>query len=283
MVAPLKQKAKLISDELQMCDGSRWHQGKLWFSDMPRGRVMCYDPKRRVLEAALQLDHSSGLGWDSKGRMYIAGGGHILRWDGPGKKPETLVDVRAATGGGANDLVTLPDGRCYAGGGRPGFVADPGREENPSGYVVTVDPDAKCRIAADVFRLANGLGIAPDGRLIVGETYGKRLSSFTIQPDGSLKTRKLWAELGEAMPDGFCFDSEGCIWVSSISTMEFIRVAEGGQVKDRVPTPDGWRGLSCVLGGADRRTLFMLTNTTDRTKAALWMTHVDVPGGPGFP
>jgi sugar lactone lactonase YvrE len=53
-------------------------------------------------------------------------------------------------------------------------------------------------------------------------------------------------------------DAEGCVWASSGNmTNDCARIREGGQVLERIEL-----GRSCfaaMLGGPDRRTLFMLT------------------------
>jgi sugar lactone lactonase YvrE len=73
-----------------------------------------------------------------------------------------------------------------------------------------------------------------------------------------LSNRRIWAQLaGGAVPDGICLDAEGAIWVASPSTDEALRVREGGEVTGRVKADRGV--YACMLGGADRRTLYLLT------------------------
>ena len=98
--------------------------------------------------------------------------------------------------------------------------------------------------------------ITPDGRtLIVAETFGYRLTAFDITYDGSLTSRRVWASLPEVASDGICLDAEGAIWVATCSN-EVIRVREGGQIVDRVGVSA--RAFACMLGGAERRTLFIM-------------------------
>jgi sugar lactone lactonase YvrE len=92
----------------------------------------------------------------------------------------------------------------------------------------------------------------------VGESFSRRLTAFDIQPGGSLTNRRVFAETGDAVPDGICLDAEGAIWIASPSTQEAVRIREGGEVTDRVSTAsDGC--FACMLGGDDGRTLFLLT------------------------
>jgi sugar lactone lactonase YvrE len=157
--------------------------------------------------------------------------------------------------------------------------------------VLAVDVESGAhRVAADDMRFPNGMVITPDGStLIVGETFASCLTAFTIEPDGSLSGRREWAALdGGAMADGICLDAEGCVWVSSPVTREFLRVREGGEVTDRIPSGDVM-AIACMLGDDDRRTLYMLTSKgLDPEKAAELRTgrigrvRVDVAGA-GLP
>ena len=68
-------------------------------------------------------------------------------------------------------------------------------------------------------------------------------------------------------------------------TGEFLRVKEGGEISDRIPL-DGRIALACVLGGPDRRTLFMMTAAphdlgvlkVKKTDGAILKSQVSVPG-----
>jgi sugar lactone lactonase YvrE len=122
-----------------------------------------------------------------------------------------------------------------------------------------VDPDGQVSVAADELVFPNGAMITPDGRtLIVGETFAGRMTAFDIAPGGALSNRRVWAQLPErAVPDGACLDAEGAVWVASPTTNDVIRLAEGGVVLERIAADQGC--FACMLGGADRRTLYVLT------------------------
>jgi sugar lactone lactonase YvrE len=110
--------------------------------------------------------------------------------------------------------------------------------------------------------------ITPDDRtLIVAESFAARLSAFDIQPDGGLKARRAWASVDGMAPDGICLDAEGAIWVASPLSGEVLRVHEGGDVSERFrPTQAPY---ACMLGGPDRRTLFVLTAPTHIREEAI--------------
>jgi sugar lactone lactonase YvrE len=154
--------------------------------------------------------------------------------------------------------------------------------------MIRVDPDGTATEAAADLSFPNGTVITPDGRtLVVAESMGSRLTAFDVAPDGSLSGRREWAALAGIAPDGICLDAEGCIWVANAFGAECVRVAEGGEIVDRVATSQN--AYACMLGGADRTTLYCVTAPTSdaderRAEAAgkIEQVRVDVPGA-GLP
>jgi sugar lactone lactonase YvrE len=118
----------------------------------------------------------------------------------------------------------------------------------------------------------------------VAESYAARLTGFTIAADGSLSERRVWAQLQGAAPDGICLDAQGAVWVASPISREVLRVREGGEVTHRIPTQG--QAVACMLGGPQRKTLFVLTGkvvaTPEQSRAAksglIFTMPVDVPG-----
>jgi sugar lactone lactonase YvrE len=151
--------------------------------------------------------------------------------------------------------------------------------------LMLVTPDGSVSAVADELMFPNGMVITPDGRtLVVGETYAARMTAFDIAPDGSLSNRRVFAALPSgAVPDGCCLDAEGALWVASPISNDVIRIREGGEVTDRISTDDR-NAIACMLGGADRRTLYICASLLSRDpgKGAILTTRVDVPGA-GLP
>src|SRR5262249_56679214 len=85
---------------------------------------------------------------------------------------------------------------------------------------------------------------------------GKKLTAVTIGAGGSLSNRRVWAELGDGVPDGICIDAEGAVWYADVPNRRCVRVREGGEVLQSVHCDRGC--FACMLGGADGRTLFIV-------------------------
>jgi sugar lactone lactonase YvrE len=112
---------------------------------------------------------------------------------------------------------------------------------------------------ADDIAFPNGMVITPDNRaLIVADSYAKRLTAFDIADDGGLSNRRVWADLGDGVPDGISLDAEGAVWYGDVPNERCVRVREGGEVLQTIQLDRGC--FACALGGAERRTLFMMAN-----------------------
>ncbi len=118
-----------------------------------------------------------------------------------------------------------------------------------TGAVIVVEeghPDGRLEVADSTMRYPNGVVITPGGgTLIVAESHGQCLTAFTIAGDGALGDKRLWAAVPGTAPDGICLDQEGCVWFADAGGNACVRVAEGGEVRDRVETDQG--AFACTL------------------------------------
>jgi sugar lactone lactonase YvrE len=276
---------KVLLDGLMFTEGPRWHDGKLFFSDMQAHKVMSVDLEGKAQTIVEVPTWPSGLGWLPDGRMLIVSmtDRKLLRLDPDGLKTHADLDTLASFY--CNDMVVDGKGRAYV--GNFGYDLLSGEPQKPA-ELILVNPDGSARVAADGFDFPNGTVISPDGKtLVVGESMGHRLTAFNIQSDGSLTNRRPFADLGEAVPDGIALDAEGAIWVASPMSKELLRVRDGGAVAERLKFDT--MPIACALGGPDRRTLFMLTSDSInpdecRAKKAskIWIKEVAVAGA-GWP
>jgi sugar lactone lactonase YvrE len=270
-------------------EGPRWHDGRLWFSDMHARRVYAASEDGALEAIARVPECPSGLGWLPDGRLLVVSmeDRKLLRRE-PDGALATHADLSAIATHHCNDMVVDPRGRAYVGN----FGYDLHTQQKPrTAKLALVQPDGAVSVAASGLEFPNGAVITPDGRtLIVGESFGRRLTAFDIEPaTGALSRRRVWAQLaGGALPDGICLDAEGAIWAASPMTREVLRVHEGGRVSQRVACGERL-AIACMLGGADRRTLFVLTSTAiepdacRRSRGArVERVRVDVPGA-GLP
>ncbi len=275
-----------LLDGLRFGEGPRWHDGKLYFSDMHANHVMTVDLEGRSSIVCEVPNNPSGLGWLPDGTMLVVSmiDRKLLRMERGGAL-KVHADLSKLAPFHCNDMVVDSKGRAYVGN----FGYDLHKGEKARGTVlIMVTLEGKARVVAEDLMFPNGTVITPDGKtLIVGESFGRRLTAFDIAADGSLANRRVWADLGNNVPDGIALDAEGAIWVASPMSSEVIRVREGGEVTERIKVATD--AFACMLGGADRKTLFVLTSASSDPGACranatgkIEITKVEVPGA-GLP
>jgi sugar lactone lactonase YvrE len=249
---------EILVEGLVFPECPRWHDGKLWFSDMSANRVMTVDLEGNTEVIVEVPGGPGGLGWLPDGRLLVVSrtDKKLLRFDATGLTE--VADLTALAGGDLNDMVVDALGRAYIGNKGLGTI-DPFFIRPAE--IIMVTPEGDMSIVATDMIYPNGSVITPDGRtLIVAETFGSCLTAFDIEPDGSLTGRRVWASLGGSrLPDGMCLDAQGAIWFANPASKEVVRVGEGSQVTDRiVPSTAAY---ACALGGPDGRTLFICTKS----------------------
>jgi sugar lactone lactonase YvrE len=232
-------------------ESPRWHEERLWFSHWGTGEVVAVDPHgNSEVVAHVPAVIPFSIDWLPDGRMLITSGRELLRMELDGSLA-THVDLGGISKHKWNEIVVGGRGNTYVNNICFDFMA--GQEPVP-GIIALVTPDRSVRQVADELAFPNGMVVTPDNStLIVAESFAGRLTAFDIGADGSLSNRRVWAELGEG-GDGICIDAEGAVWSPAMKAC--VRVREGGEVMERIELDRFC--FACMLGGADRRTLFML-------------------------
>jgi sugar lactone lactonase YvrE len=276
----------VIVDGLTFPEAPRWHDGRLWFSDFYSHRVLAVDLSGYVDTVVEVPQRPSGLGWTPDGGLLVVSmlDRSLLRVDDG--KTRVVADLSALATGPCNDMVVDGKGRAYV--GNFGFDRHKGEAARTT-CIARVDPDGHVSRAADDLSFPNGTVITPDGTtLIVAETLAHRLTAFDVAADGALSKRRLFAQLGEeCFPDGICLDADGAVWVADARRPRVLRVLDGGGIERTVATGDRF-AFACMLGGDDRQTLYVCTNTgsgpamAEKRDGRIEAVKVDVPGA-GWP
>jgi sugar lactone lactonase YvrE len=245
--------AKTLLTGLVIGESPRWHDGRLWFAHWGAEEIVAVDLEGN---AEVVAKGPPGLGWSidwlPDGRLLVTGTGlNRLEPDG------SLVPHADLSGVGVddfNEIVVDGRGNIYVNGG---ISFEPEAGEAP-GIIALVTPDGSARRVADGIAFPNGMVVTPDNStLIIAESFARRLTAFDIAEDGSLSNRRVWAD--GVGPDGICIDADGAIWADAGQFGDNVvgRVREGGEVLETVQLD--MPCFACMLGGDDRRTLFMPT------------------------
>lgn len=257
-----------VAEGFNFLEAPRWRDGRLWFSDFYGHRVRSMRADGSDLREEAQVPgQPSGLGWLPDGRLLIVSmrDRRVLR-----REPDGTLNIHAdlaehATGH-TNDMVVDRQGRAYV--GNFGFDLMAGEPLRPTA-LHRVDPDGQVTEAADDLWFPNGSVLTADGTLLVVETFGNRVTAFTVADDGTLVDRRIWAQFGPlpddreveaalrqlvVAGDGACLDAEGGLWIADATGDRLVRVVEGGGITDEIRP--GASVYACALGGATGTTLF---------------------------
>jgi sugar lactone lactonase YvrE len=273
---------RVLVEGLGIVESGRWHDGRLWFSHWGAEEVLAVDLDGNCEVVA---PGRPGLGWATNwlpdGRLLVTGE-TLLRRE-PDGSFVVHADISDVCTRGCSEIVVDGRGNIYVnsiefdflGGGEPG-----------GGVIALITPDGAVRQVAGDLAFPNGMVVTPDNAtLVVGESFAARLTAFDIAGDGSLTNRRTWAD--NVGPDGITMDAEGAIWASSaVLEKDCARILEGGEITHRIELERDC--FACMLGGPDRRTLFMMTaewlgpdkvdEALARRTGRVLATEVDVPG-----
>ena len=291
--------ARVIRDGLTFPEGIRWHEERLWFSDMYAHRVvsMLEDGGDLKVEAALPAV-SIGIDWLPDGRLLVT------QWEPPSvvrrEHDGSLVvhgDLSGVCKSKPNDMIVLPDGNVIV--GCMGFDIH-NNADFETAPLMRISPAGEVTVVGESSYFPNGCALLDDGRsLVVAESFGNRISQYDIGADGSLNNRRDWASFGPipsattlndryqqmvVAADGISkSDAEGGIWVADFTSDRAVRVMPGGAIVDTVTVTGGLNCFAPALGGADGRTLFLCAApgdydpARDAPQGTIQVLRVDVP------
>ena len=155
---------------------------------------------------------------------------------------------------GPNDLWIRPDGNLYF--TDPLYKRDYWKRDKatqqPGEYVYFLDVKSrKATPVATDLRQPNGIIGTPDGKtLYVADIAARKTYSYSVQPDGALKDKTLFCEMGS---DGMTIDAEGNVYLTGRGVTIFDKT---GKKLANIPIPEPWTG-NLTFAGKDRHLLFI--------------------------
>jgi sugar lactone lactonase YvrE len=291
--------ARPVADGFRFLEGPRWHEGRLYASDMLGGEVLAFATDGTVERVCEVPEQPSGLGFTPTGELLVSSMRDRRIWRLRDGALELVADLADRTPFWTNDMLVDEAGRAYVG---DFGLADLGAEALAPTRLHRVNPDGTVETAAEGLVFPNGMTRTPDGRtLFVAETFAFRVSAFDVAADGTLTNRRLHAEfrrqpattLAEALasgavtPDGIALDAEGALWIGDAAGSGAVRLDADGRIGGRIAI-DSLTVFALAFGGEDGRTLFLCAaprigeadNAVERN-ARLFACRVETPGA-GF-
>ncbi len=252
---------KAIADGYGLIEGPVWDsQRGLLFSDVLNGGVYHIDPKERVHVVFPYRRGIGGMALHQDNGLIVSG--RNISYKRFAEENSTLILDRDPDNGnvGYNDITTDRAGRIYAGSLGSSPVFDDGRTPQ-SGDLFVIDVDGTSRVVAEDIRLTNGLGFSPDGSILYhSDSRRGQVLKYSVQSNGDLGSKQLFAEFEAGAPDGLVVAEDGSIWVALAGGSGVAVLADTGEQTGFVEIPLPMCTSVC-FGDADMKTLYIVTGS----------------------
>ena len=255
-------------------------QNRLCFSDVPNGGVYRRSPNGQI-ETLIPKRRGVGGIAINQGDGIVCSGRNLIHFsEAKRTSRELFTEWEGKPLKGINDIQPDDHGSIYCGT----LEFDPFSNRKPiPGSLFRVDPDGKVSKMWEGIEVTNGLGFSPDRKLLYHSDSGTRaVWVYDVQPDRSLKDRRIFARLPEGIPDGLAVDAEGGVLVAAPEAGEVMRFKPDGTLDQRIRIP-AKMVTSLTFGGSTLEELYVVTadNTEDTgKKGTIFMLRTDIPGLP---
>ena len=272
-----------------------WHPGeeRVYWLDIPTGRVFRYDPAARTHERILQGDVVGGLTVQADGGLLLfMTEGAIKLWH-QGNLTAVVDSVPDQSGFRFNDVIADPKGRVFCGtmayrnpsdrvsrhafqrvkaklrdrfpklrGRLHGLLRGLKPGNRPCGALYRLDPKGAPIKLLDGIALSNGMGFAPDRRrFYLTDSFKREIYVFDYDVDtGNLGNQRVFVRIpkGEGTPDGMTVDAAGFVWSARWDGGCVARYAPDGSI-DRVIRFPVKKVTSIAFGGPDYTDIYVTT------------------------
>lgn len=199
--------------------------GGLYFSDIRANQTFFLDASGKITRVRENTEGTNGLALSHDGNLLsaVGDGKKITKWTREGRTITLSDNFDGKPYLAPNDLIVDAKGGIY--------FTDPGPRPLVPGrkaYVFYLPPGAKQPVLLDdqIVR-PNGLTLTLDRKtLIVDDTVGEMIFAFAVQPDGTVKDKRKFAQLHdiqqgmESGADGMVLDRENRILVTTVTGIQ---------------------------------------------------------------
>jgi gluconolactonase len=199
--------------------------GGLYFNDNRASKTYRVDPAGKVNLAFENTQGANGLALTRGGDLIAAEGEarRISKRARDGKVTAVSESFKGMQHLSPNDVIADTRGGIYFTDPGPRPVV-PGR---PTHVLYLPASATQPVLIDDTVGRPNGIILSPDGRtLIVDNTLAPQIFAYDVQPDGSVKNKRVFAELRdipagqESGADGMAIDRDGRLYVSSLTGLQ---------------------------------------------------------------
>src|SRR5271170_1225535 len=270
---------ELLASGYGLLEGPRVDdQNRLYFSDVPRGGVYRRSPDGTIETVIPKRKGVGGIAINHGGGIVCSGRSLICFNEKTGQSRDLFVEWEGRALKGLNDLQPDDLGSIYVGSLEFDALSD---QKPTPGNLFRVDPDGKVTKLWEGIQVTNGMGFSPDRKLLFhADSTTQAVWAYDVQPDRTVKDRRIFAKVPAGWPDGLAVDAEGGIFVAAVNLGEVVRFKSNGTIDFRLKVPATFV-TSLTFGGADLTELYIVTsdNTDDASKkGSIFRTRSEIPG-----
>ncbi|MBS3762525.1 MAG: SMP-30/gluconolactonase/LRE family protein, partial [Planctomycetes bacterium] len=208
-----------------------WHpdEKKLYWVDIPNGRMFRYDPQSDEHEPCYEGEVVGGFTVQQDGALllFMARGAVKIWRDG---NLETIIpEIPGERDSRFNDVIADPEGRVFC-----GTMSTDKRK----GRLYRLDTNGELNVVVEEVGTSNGLGFTLDrSKMYHTDTRTGRIYLYDYDREsGEISERRTFLQAPQESggPDGMTVDSEGCVWVAFWGGSRIARYSPDGEELERI-------------------------------------------------
>ena len=230
-------------------------KGNIFFTDIPNNRIHKWSLDGKLSTFRENSGGANGLYFDKKGNLLACEGGgrRLVSINPKGEVTELADKYQNKKFNSLNDLWIDPKGGIYFTDPRYGS-RDNFDQDGEHVYYLAPDRKSIVRVIDDMVRPNGIIGTRKGKRLYVTDHGGKKTFVYTINKDGTLSKKKLFAPEGS---DGMTIDNKGNIYLTTNAVAVYNKK---GEKVETIKVPEG--PANVTFGGKDKKTLFITARTS---------------------
>lgn len=226
---------------------------RLYWTDIQKGRLFCYNPFDGSHEQCYQGRPIGGFTVQPDGSLLLfMDRGTVAIWRRNGLV-EVIPEITAERSSRFNDVIADPRGRVFC-----GTMSTPERK----GSLYRLDLDGSIHLLLEGIGCPNGMAFTPDSKgFYFTDSFAREIYSFDYDVnDGAICNQRLFASLGRAdgFPDGATVDSDGQLWSALWDGECVVRFLQNGEIDKRIMLPTR-KVSSLTFGGENYSDLYITT------------------------
>jgi D-xylonolactonase len=259
---PEALQAECIADyDCETGENPLWHpmERKLYWTDIPAGRIFRYDPATGIHEQCYQGRQVGGFTVQSDGSLLLFMDRGTVANLRDGMLTEVLAEIEDERNSRFNDVIADPRGRVFC-----GTMSSAGKK----GCLYRLDLDGSIHLLLTGIQCSNGMAFTPDQKgFYYTDSLAREIYLFDYNvEDGGISNQRVFVRFEEAdgFPDGATLDAEGRLWTALWSAGCVARLDERGRIETKLPLPT--RKITSLTFGGDDLTDLYITSAWQVTK-----------------